>query len=1137
MEQIIKLNRNIMLINPNIYNIQPKLSYVNGYLYIENVFFPANFVIEYSRDRFFKNIDSAILQATIQPPLYKSPKEEFSLNKFLSLLHLQPLIIATEKIITETNSGRDGEEIIKFIGICVSSNAIFEQSSSVNIQIMAIDLLTYLLQSTNIYLYNNNMNIGFYNSPILKKPVADIQRIFMNALDDKNTFKIFKELLIYIGAFDYDKELDNFQETQEQVNIQQTREEQLELDFYQFHNLYDAIYRFNCSTKLSENNEKQFKNKFSKYYENNLATYIEDIEQIEEMLKKIKEEQEERKAAMDIADMITEAEVTSLFLTSNSQYTTLSQDGVKYIYNDTDVIDSLSSKKKFYENLKKNNNIQGLELLFANLFPSSNLTPQIIQSIKSKKDWIMQSLINVQGYLPNIIKNMKTEEWEKYSGLLAAIFQKESSNLSKDNLYNNSGAMFYSQVLIYDILVNPSSSEKIEKYLETNNKDLYKLYLQLKRKANEVNSKLGIKNGPIGCAEISGGANRSNAETRLKCLENKIKNENDREILKEYINLEGEFYNKVKENDQIYKDLSVLTASIVIDWKFSDMLSENELLKASKLFSDLIDVNSGQNLRKELFKRYHGDCSNNYCDDAASYFSVLYFDKKAINLFTKYDTQKIIDLINKYGKEILDKILANFKEIEENIKPEFKENEASVLYGYLTSDEINKLTIEKKLAIYPVLLFSKLREFVLKSILIPAKNSIFNIMSRAISSNLSIFNLKDNIYNVGQLLSILLEFLRYRLTIFPPVEKDNNIFMYAIIPNINLPLIPVNDDSFSIYDCVPKSNFLYVDMASFRSTFQNIGGSPTTIAFILPIMGTPTLLVIPLSKIFNSWEEIQKAQLPTKIITRFSDLEYYRIPLISFSPSDDLITGALYNNYINEDPELKDSFGVKQMILYTYMLYVGEFWKTFSNKNISFATVPTIKQPLLSFPIYIKVPGFGTFTGVLGNLVMNYSFHSFTYSYGVFSTFQIETISQLIPFIEPILSKNFVYFDARFKSLDLLNLKLVKDFYLEYTEYPELTISKLTKKYKNAFLIRRKLFEELVKISAESNEIGISFFTSEPFTVEAFEYLQETIKNDKEIIKSEYLKYLNGNTPQNLRKIFTTLDNIYTIENVQRIRP
>jgi hypothetical protein len=1135
------------------YNSSPKLQFINGYLYIENVFVPANFTLTYTRDMMFKNIDGVQLVAQIQPPLFKSPDETLKLSEFMSILYFSPIVIATERMISENVHPLDNKEIIKFIGVVSNVQMGLHQPGSSNITLMAVDILNYLLMQTTTYLYKN-LNLGLYTTTFQKNLAQVIQEIFLESLNTKDISQVFKKLLVHIGAYTIDIKKD-FQlqnnenldtsilktEKEKTLTLQNTCPQFSSNDFLTTEKIdEDTFYISLSNLRIIETGDAT-----SRFFINKKLN-ISEFFNYYDVINKLKE----KEVIIEKVDAIVDDIINSTLFKpiygediENTLYYVINKSGIQYLYNNNKEFENFVNEMKniINDNIKFKNFIRNLFITETDLSKEVNaferktlirrLQHNILPYIQDEKSILNKDLKNA-GLLDD--NNQLTDK----AKIILGIWAGETSFKPEERKLNNSGAYGFSQFVIFQNI------DKIGKYIKLLSIQYYELnldesYEKLKdayEKLKEYNFKI------IGCYQDKNGNiafKSSNPDDRIKCIKNNEKDINPdlEQKIKNYILLEQDFVNRLESIDkqELYA-LDLLIGNEIFEEKMKK--SENDLLKSIAFYIGFTNKNllfKNDALRRYLSRVFY--VSKELGLDLKSNFGTVYLNKDQESLLNEIlnDNQQLQKLKDKLSQK-LDIFLSNlnyqsFTTYEDILSYFISDSEISQL------SQINENT---KLVEFPFVYFTKLRNFVLKSILFPKKVSMYNILSKSIVSNLSIFDIKENIYSIGTLVSNLLQLLNYRITVFPPKIYKNRIIMYSIIPSLDYPMVPLNTENYIPQLFPIKNNLLNVDIAQSSVNFNYISSVPTTTAVLLNIMSTPLFIVLPLSKVVETFDKLKdKTTLPTDFVTRFSTIEYYRLPYINFTATEDLITLSISSGWTSNNEIIRDR-GLYGLMLYVYSQYLYDFWRSFAYSDIGFITTPLREQPYISFPLYVNIPGFGIYGGILKSISLQYTINSMYYSYNLLNTYQLESFKTIIPFIEPLFSdiiktdnEDAYFFDWKLKKIDLSNLYAIKKV-IEQSN--DLTIDdwKERIKYENHIGIRKLFHNKMIEIYAPSIEIGITHFTENTF-IKVDEKFIKTLQNNS---KNLEIIYSDSQLEKNaIFEYITFRDDVFTIDDVQRKRP
>jgi hypothetical protein len=1119
------------------YNSPSKLQFVNGYLYIENVFVPANFTITYVRDMMFKNIDGAQLVAQIQPPLFKSPDETLKLSEFMSILYFSPIVIASEKLISENVHPLDNKEVIKFIGVVSNVQMGLHQPGSSHITLMAVDVLNYLLMQTTTYLYKN-LNLGLYTTTFQKNLSQVIHEIFLESLNTKDISKVFKKLLVHIGT--YTKDITEESENKENLNTDVLKVEKTitlpgcpqfsDNDFLTTEKIDNSVLSPLLEFKIMETQDA-----VSKFFTNGELNVFEFFNYFD-VIKKLETKEE----VIEKIDTVVDDLINSILFKpiygddiENTLYYVVNKSGIYYLYNNNEEFNGFINELRgiVNDNIKFKNFIKNLFITQENLKGDLN-------------DYEKKILINkLKGLIPSITdknspfnKFLKDEKLLDENGqltdnskIMMGIWAAETSFDPNQRNLNNSGAYGFSQFIIFQ---NIDKMEKYINYLSPVYPELSESYKNLKEKYKEVKKIINSEIDIIGCHQNNNIAlKESDVKERIGCIG--IQDSDKRQKIEDYILAEQNFVDKL--NSMKKEDLYAF-----------------DLLMGYQVFKDKMNKNGGNRLKS--IANYVGYKSfEMLSNNQKEYFEKVFFVANELGLNLQSNFGNIY--LDKNQEESLNEILNSdqqLNQIKENLLKKldiflsnlnYQENVDSLLSYFINDSEISKLSKineNTNLVEFPFIYFTKLRNFVLKSILFPKQVSMYNILSKSIVSNLSIFDIKENIYSIGVLVSNLLQLLNYRITVFPPKIYRNRIIMYSIIPSLDYPMVPLN-----FYNSIPQlfpipNNLLNVDIAQSSVNFNYISSVPTTTAVLLNIVSTPLLIVLPLSKIIKTFDELrEKTTLPNDFINKFSTIEYYRLPYINFTSTDDLITLSISSGWTSNNEIVKDR-GLYGLMLYVYSQYLYDFWRSFAYSDIGFITVPIREQPYLSLPLYVNIPGFGIYGGILKSISLQYTVNSMYYSYNLLNTYQLETFKTIIPFIEPLFKDiintkelDSYFFDWKLKKIDLSNLYAFKKV-LDQSD--DLLIDNWKKRvyYDNHIGIRKLFHDKMIDIYAPSIEIGITHFTENTF-IKVDEEFIENLENDSQSLQKLYSG--NENEDKNIFNYITFRDDVYTIEDVQRRRP
>jgi len=1146
----------IQISDPSQYNSPPKLQFINGYLYIENVFVPANFTITYTRDMMFKNIDGVQLVAQIQPPLFKSPDETLKLSEFMSILYFSPIVIATEKMISENVHPLDNKEVIKFIGVVSNVQIGLHQPGSSNITLMAVDILNYLLMQTTTYLYKN-LNLGLYTTTFQKNLAQVIQEIFLESLDTKDISQVFKKLLVHIGAYTIDIKRDsqlqhneNFDtsilktEEEKKLNLQNICSQFSIDDFLTTKEIDENTFYISLSNlRIIETGDKT-----SRFFINKKLN-ISEFFNYYNVINKSKE----KEVIIEKIDTVIDDIINSLLFKpiyggdiENTLYYVINKSGIQYLYNNNKEFESFVNEIKniINDDVKFKNFVRNLFITETDLSNEIkdyekkilvNRLYGILPYIQDRNSFLNKDLINA-GLLDN--ENQLTDN----AKIILGIWAGETSLRLNQRKLNNSGAYGFSQFIIFQNI------DKIGKYIKNlsiryPDLDLEESYNNLKQERDKLKK---YNFDIIGCYQDKNGKiafKESNLENRIECMKNNIKNKNiktDSDLeqkIRNYILLEQDFINRLESMDkqELYA-LDLLIGNEIFQEKMKS--NNNDLLKT--IASYIGFTNKNILLEKNELRGYLSRVlyvSKELGLDLKSNFGVVYLSKDQESLLNEVLNN------NQQLQKLKDKLKQKLDIFLSNLNYQSFEIYESILSYFISDSEISQLSQineNTKLVEFPFIYFTKLRNFVLKSILFPQKVSMYNILSKSIISNLSIFDIKENIYSIGTLVSNLLQLLNYRITVFPPKVYKNRIIMYSIIPSLDYPLVPLNVNDYIPQLFPVKNNLLNVDIAQSSVNFNYISSVPTTTAILLNIMSTPLFIILPLSKVVKTFDELENiTTLPTDFVTKFSAIEYYRLPYINFTATEDLITLSISSGWTSNNEIIKDR-GLYGLMLYVYSQYLYDFWRSFAYSDIGFITTPLREQPYISFPLYFNIPGFGIYGGILKSISLQYTINSMYYSYNLLNTYQLESFKTIIPFVEPLFSdiiktdnKDVYFFDWKLKKIDLSNLYSIKKI-IEQSN--DLTIDdwKERIKYENHIGIRKLFYDKMIEIYAPSIEIGITHFTENTFIKVDERFIKTLQKNSNDL----EIAYFNSQSEKSIiLKNITFRNDVFTIDDVQRRRP
>ena len=1154
----------IKISDPRQYNSPPKLQFINGYLYIENVFVPANFTLTYTRDMMFKNIDGVQLVAQIQPPLFKSPDETLKLSEFMSILYFSPIVIATEKIISENVHPLDNKEVIKFIGVVSNVQMGLHQPGSTNITLMAVDILNYLLMQTTTYLYKN-LNLGLYTTTFQKNLAQVIQEIFLESLNTKDISQVFKKLLVYIGTYTIDVERDPQLKDKENFDTSILKPQEGKIltlqdicpqfssnDFLTIDKIDENIFYVSLSNlRIVETGDKT-----SRFFINRKLN-ISEFFNYYDVINKSKE----KKVIIEKIDNIVDDMINSILFKpiyggdiENTLYYVINKSGIQYLYNNNKEFESFVNEMKniINDNTKFKNFVRNLFITETDL--SKEIKDYEGKILRKRLNNILSYIQDKNSILNKDLKNAGLLDDENQltdnAKIILGIWAGETSFRTENRKLNNSGAYGFSQFIVYQYI------DKIGKYIEKlsieySNLNLEGSYNELIKKRDEL-KKYGFD--IIGCYQDKNGKiafGKSDPEDRIRCIENNIDNNpknknikidtNLKQKIRDYILLEQDFVSRLESMEE--RDLYALDL-LIGNEVFQEKKRKNngDLLKSITSYIGFEDKKTLYNntaLRGYLSRVFY--VSKELGLDLKSNFGTVYLSKDQESLLNEIlnDNQQLQKVKDKL-KQKLDIFLSNLNYQDFQIYED-------ILSYFISDSEISQLSQineNTKLVEFPFIYFTKLRNFVLKSILFPKKVSMYNILSKSIVSNLSIFDIKENIYSIGTLISNLLQLLNYRITVFPPKIYKNRIIMYSIIPSLDYPMVPLNEDNYIPQLFPIKNNLLNVDIAQSSVNFNYISSVPTTTAILLNIMSTPLFIVLPLSKIVETFDKLENiTTLPTDFVTRFSTIEYYRLPYINFTATEDLITLSISSGWTSNNEIIRDR-GLYGLMLYVYSQYLYDFWRSFAYSDIGFITVPLREQPYISFPLYVNIPGFGIYGGILKSISLQYTINSMYYSYSLLNTYQLESFKTIIPFVEPLFSdiiksnnEDAYFFDWKLKKIDLSNLYVIKKV-LEQSNDLLIDDWKERIKFENYIGIRKLFHKKMIEIYAPSIEIGITHFTENTF-IKVDEKFIEKLQEESKKLEIAYSNF-NFNSKSEKNEIFkyiTFENDVFTIDDIQRKRP
>jgi len=333
---------------------------------------------------------------------------------------------------------------------------------------------------------------------------------------------------------------------------------------------------------------------------------------------------------------------------------------------------------------------------------------------------------------------------------------------------------------------------------------------------------------------------------------------------------------------------------------------------------------------------------------------------------------------------------------------------------------------------------SRLRDFVLKSIIVPQNMSNWYIMATVLQQGL--LSIKEKNVTIGHLVDLFLQLTKTKIVPIPPMmTRDESgkwrILLYAAIPNISYPPLPSQDNK--IFKIEPISNRFYQDSAIGTAAFMDNPNKATTMYISMSIGGAPMLLTIPLAKILNLEKPVKNIEEFSQIVN--SDYNYMKFyervlnespiekitpPVFAFMQGTDPLMAALQTN--NLWTGMSPDFSEFSWMFLSYLMFIPHYWAQWTASHVRYMT-PVWNNSIVGFPFRLSTLVSGNFIGVLSSYETQATAHSAMTSYAVRSIFHMETHSALVPVLDPAYPADMVFVDVFFKASDYLAMKLVAD--------------------------------------------------------------------------------------------------------------